>query len=831
MKGLKSKYEQTKVADEPLVKELTSVQDIFSIISIDESGIFELPERKFSKLYVLSDINYAGVTDEEQKAIIINFSKVLKTIPCRFSYSVANEHVDEKKFYEKILYRLKHDKYDSLRISYNRIIEDKVSDAKQGLYQTIYLTLTIRAEDMADAKGSFGSIESAVRSAFVGIGVNGIQGSVMRTVGINERMQLLFNLTHANMGTGYEFDFDREVEAKHDWVNILSPASISFENEHFVMNAQVGKVFYIHEYPKSLESDMIAALSKMNCTSYISVNNELLDISGFKQEIARKYMAVGMKIENEKQRNRNNNDYLADASQKLLNEKEKLDQFSKALDTNDDHYFNTTMMILILTESKEELSKIEEKLMNAASLKSVKLKSCFGKQREGLNSVLPFGIQEFKRVVNLSSSCLAMLMPYKTQELNDVGGIYYGVNQLSQNVIFADKKKLKNHNGLILGQSGSGKSVFAKSEIICTFANFVEDQLIIIAPQLEYNDLAYKVDGTVISFDSNKEAYVNPMDVDFEGVDYGRLREIISDKADFILSLLSSGLKRDMLPEEQGIVDSVIEKVYSENYAMRKRLNGMNEEESEFNVPGYMRSDAVVITAETNMSNEEQIRAYSPTLQDVYQGLLDEGSNLAAHLAAAMEIFVNGSLNLFNHRTNVDLSNRFIVFDLSGLKDNLRITAMLIMMETVRSKIKENAKEGRWTHLYIDEFHELLAVEQVASFVLKLWKEIRKMSGILNGITQNMSDLLNNDNGGKLHAILSNTEYFALLSQSTLDKNKLMQFLPSISPAMFNFVDNASSGTGLLKMGAVTVPFDMRMDKNSEIYRIVNTDGGGNYGV
>lgn len=542
-------------------------------------------------------------------------------------------------------------------------------------------------------------------------------------------------------------------------------------------------------------------------------------------------MGVGMKIENEKQRNRNNNDYLADASQKLLNEKEKLDQFSKVLDTNDDHYFNSTMMVLIIASDMEELARIEEKLMNAASLKSLKIKSCFGKQREGLNSVLPLGIQEFKRVVNLSSSCLAMLMPYKTQELNDIGGIYYGVNQLSQNVIFADKKKLKNHNGLILGQSGSGKSVFAKSEIICTYTNYEDDQILIVAPQLEYNGLADETDGTVISFDSTKEAYVNPMDVDFEGVDYGRLREIISDKADFILSLLSSCLKRDMLPEEQGIVDSVIEKVYSENYAMRKRLNGISEEESEYSVPGYMRSDSVVITAETNMSNEEQVRAYSPTLQDVYQGLLDEGSNLAIHLAAAMEIFVNGSLNLFNHRTNVDLSNRFIVFDLSGLKDNLRITAMLIMMETVRNKIKENAKEGRWTHLYIDEFHELLAVEQVASFVLKLWKEIRKMSGILNGITQNMSDLLNNDNGGKLQAILSNTEYFALLSQSTLDKNKLMQFLPSISPAMFNFVDNAASGTGLLKMGAVTVPFDMRMDKNSEIYRIVNTDGGGSYGV
>lgn len=285
-----------------------------------------------------------------------------------------------------------------------------------------------------------------------------------------------------------------------------------------------------------------------------------------------------------------------------------------------------------------------------------------------------------------------------------------------------------------------------------------------------------------------------------------------------------------MTPEEQGCVDHVIEKVYSENFSMRKRLNGIGEEEAEFQIPAYMRSDSKKNMLSTNLSNEEQIREYSPTLQDVYQGLLDEGGNFATHLAAAMDIFVNGSLNLFNHRTNVDLTNRFIVFDLAGLKENIRVTAMLIMMETVRTSIKANATSGRWTHLYVDEFHELLGVEQVANFVLKLWKEIRKMSGILNGITQNMSDLLNNENGGKLQAILSNTEYFALLSQSTLDKNKLIQFLPSISPAMFNFVDNADSGTGLIRMGNVTVPFDMRMSKDSEIYKIVNTDGGG-YGV
>jgi len=826
----KSKYEQTKTNDEPRVKEVKSVQDVCSVVSIDESGIFELPGKKFSKLYTLSDINFAGVTDEEQKSIIINFSKVLKAIPCRFSYAVANEYVDERQFHEKLLYRYHKNKYDDLTRAYNKVISDKVKDAKQGLYQTIYLTLTIEAEDMKDAKSSFRSMESAIRSAFVGIGVNGIQGSVMRSIGIDERIQLIFNLTHAGLGSRYKFSFEDEIAARHDWLNVLSPASLCFENEKFSMNGQVGKVFFVEEYPKSLESNIIAALTKMNCTNYVAVNSELLDISGFKQEIARKYMAVGMKIEGEKQRNRNNNDYLADASAKLLNEKEKLDAFSKQIDTDDDHYFNTTMLVMVLAKDDAELSMIEEKLMNAASLKSVTLKSCFGKQREGLNSVLPLGIQEFKRVTNLSSSCLAMLMPFKTQELNDENGIYYGINQLSQNVIKADKKKLKNHNALFLGQSGSGKSVFAKSEILSTFLNYLDDQIIIVAPQNEYSEIAAVADGTVISFDSSKEFFINPMDVNYDGVDYGKLREIIADKADFMLTLLSSCLKRDMTAEEQGVVDGVIERVYSDNYALRKRLNGMGKEDSEFLIPAYMRNDSVVNLKATSLSNEEQIRAYSPTLQDVYQGLIDEGSPVASHLAAAMEIFVNGSLNLFNHRTNVDLNNRFIVFDLSGLKENIRVTAMLIMMETVRSSIKENSQKNRWTHLYIDEFHELLAVEQVAAFVLKLWKEIRKMSGILNGITQNMSDLLNNENGGKLQAILSNTEYFALLSQSTIDKNKLMEFLPNISPAMFNFVDNADSGTGLLKMGSVCVPFDVRMSKDSEIYKLVNTDGGG-YGI
>jgi hypothetical protein len=342
----------------------------------------------------------------------------------------------------------------------------------------------------------------------------------------------------------------------------------------------------------------------------------------------------------------------------------------------------------------------------------------------------------------------------------------------------------------------------------------------------EYHLLSSVVNGTVISFDSQKEIYVNPLDVDFTGVGYSDLQEIIGEKTDFIFNLLSSCMRRDIDSEEQGILGDVIEKVYSANYAWRKRVNNSSEEITEFAVPDYMKSKQSVAPIFSDMSPEEQVREYSPTLQDIYQNLRDRREPVAHKLAAHMQIFVNGSLNLFNHRTNIDLNKKFLVFDLSHIKENLRVTSMLVMLELIRDKAKVNFKNGFWTHLYIDEFHELLGIDSVAKFIIKLWKEIRKMHGVLTGITQNMTDLLNNSaQSDNIAAILSNTEYFALLNQSTIDRDILMRFLPQISPAMFNYVEGAASGTGLLKMGSVTVPFDLRMSKESQIYKIVNTDG------
>ena len=830
MAFITTKYGKTKQYDEPLYINPQSTEELFPVKAIDESGIFVLNNEKYSKLFKLSDINFAGVTDLEQKTIIINFSKVLNSINCRFSYTVADEYVDESAFSKRILYKKRGDDMDMLCDAFNEVINEKVTDAKQGLYQTIYLTLTVEAKNIREAKNALASVEATLSSTLIQIGINGMAGSSLEPVSLNERMQIWYNFTHTGLHTNYKFDWQSYMKQNKDWIDIVSPESLVFYNDYFILNGnRYGRVMYISRHAQSLESDTLSELAKINSTNYVTVNSELLDLSGYKQEIIRKHSSVGFQIEKEKKRNRDNNDFLADASDKLLTEKDSLIKLSRQVETGDDHFFNTTVLIAFLAKSYEEMVDITDQIEAIGGVKSFDVKKCFDKQREGLNSTFMFGVQEFKRMTNFSAPCQAMYMPFKTQELNDPDGTFYGINKLSQNPIIANRKLLDSFHGMILGKTRYGKSLFAKCEIISNRCLHPEDQTLIIDPQNEYKGIAHApgVNGTVVSFDTQKEVYVNPMDVNFEDVDYATLQEIISEKADFIFTLLSSCMRRDIDAEEMGILNKVIEQVYSENYAMRKKINGESEQITEFSVPSYMKKNEAVLPFASNLSHEEQERKYSPMLQDVYQKLKDmDDDSIAQKLAAHMQIFVNGSLNLFNHRTNIDLNRKLIVFDISGIKQNLHVTCMLVMLEIVRSKIVQNFKQNNWTNVYIDEFHELLGIPAVADHVIKLWKEVGKLHGSMTGITQNMTDLLNKSpNSDKLAAILSNTEYFAMLNQSTIDRKKLAEFLPSISPAMFNFVEGASKGTGLLKMGPVTVPFDMRMSDKCDLYKYVNTDG------
>lgn len=827
---LDTKYSKTKKYDEPLYPKPSTIQELFCVQEINNSGIFKLNQGKYSKCFLLTDINFNGLTNIEQENIIENFSHILDSMTCRFSFTIANERGENEDLVADLLYELAGDGKDTFRNAFNEMIHDRVTSARQGLFKSIYLTLTIESDSFSSAITAFSTLENTLRTAFTHIGVNEMTGANLLPLGTNERMQTLYNFSHFGLPpVENKYDYVKELNRKKDWRNTVAPASFKIHNSFFEMNGCYGAVYYINVWANELQHDFISALSEINCTSYITINSELLDSTSLKEEINRKHAKIGFQIENEKQSNRNKNDFLSDASDVLLSAQDSLNEFSKKISSNDNRYFNTTIMFMFLAETYKDFLSVEQDIDSIAGLRGFEMEPCFDMQVRGINSTFMFGAQEFKRVCNLSSICQAMFVPFKSQEINDNNGRYLGLNQISQNVIRADRKGLSNKAGLYLGMSRHGKSVFAKCEILNASLSSKDDQILIIDPQGEYKGIVKKMGGEVVSFSTMKEIYINPLDVDFDDVDYSTLQDIIGEKTDFIFTLLSSCMKKELTAEEQGVLDRVIDRMYNENFAMRnKRFNEHTNLVYDFETPAYMEGKEMELPMDLNMSNEEQIRKFSPTLQDVYQRLLDYDSEnfVAKDLANNMDVFVNGSLNLFNHFTNVNLNNKLICFDLSNIKENLRNTAMLIMIEIIRTRIKNNWQHGLWSYLFIDEFHELLGIDKVCDYVVKLWKEVGKMKGILTGITQNMTDLINHSaNSDKLKAIISNTAYFVLFNQSTLDRQMLMDFLPSVSPAMFNYVEDALPGMGLLIFGNNTIPFDFRIDSNSMIYDLVNTDG------
>lgn len=823
-----SKYELTKKRDIPLYADPKSTQELFSVKSIDETGIFELTEGNYSKLYQLSDINFAGLTEGEQREIILNYAHLLNGLSCRHHLILSNNKSDLDELHNQLFFTKRGNNLDFLCDMFNEVIADKVSDKKQGIYSTIYLLLILQAENIRDARDKFLADEGILRNHFIQLGGKNIYGSELREVSINERMQMWCNFSHLGFNGGFNFDYEQEKAQQHDWKNSIAPESVMFYNDYFILNgSKYGRVMYVSDYANSLDSDFITKLMDIKCVSYISINSEILDVSTLQKETLRKKSHVRFSIDNEKKANRKNNDYLTDASDYLLSEDETLSGFIREIDSADSHFFNTTILIMFLADSKAELEELTEKFTSEADLKSFTLRACFSKQREGINSCFPFGVEEYKHVCNLSSYCLAMFMPFKTQELRDENGTWYGVNQLSQNIIRASRKAQQNYNGLVIGSMGGGKSMFAKSEILSNYVNHPNDQIIIVDPQNEYEPVVSRAGGATLSFDSTKGLYINPLDVDFEGVDYSGLQDIIGEESDFILTFLSSLMKRELTSEEEGILDDIVSKLFSENYALRKRLRGESTSVTEYFVPEYMKSKIESdLPMMKDLSNEDEIRAYSPLLQDIYQRLLDRNDPVSQKMAGYLMLTVDGSLNQFNHRTNCDISNRLTSIHIGGMKENLLLPSMLIMLKIIKDKIKANYKIGRFTWAYFDEFHELLGIEFVVNSVVRMWREVRKLGCSLTGITQNISDLLADASTSKnLELMVKTCEYYVLLNQSALDREKLLKLFPSVSPAMFSFVEGAPSGTGLLKIGNIAVPFDMRMDKTTELYKFINTDG------
>ena len=542
----------------------------------------------------------------------------------------------------------------------------------------------------------------------------------MISIILARRKDFLFDLKHA-----------RKVGA--DFRNDLCNGMLKYFPDHIEDEGKYIRAMFIKKYPSSLSDRFLNEITSLPVHSITSIDVVPIPKDLTTKTLQKKYLGIESDIIKQQRVRNKNNDFSTEISYAKRTEKKEIEEIMDDVRENDQCLFYVAVTLIIVAESKEELESVTETVETIGKRNSVTIDTHYLKQREALNTALPIGVRQVETMRTMLTQSVAVLMPFNVQELNAVGGNYYGINQISKNINVGNRKGLINGNGFIFGVPGSGKSFFAKQEMGNVFLN-TQDDVIVIDPMNEYFDIADTFGGAIVNLSAYTKNYVNPLDADLAHMNERGIRDVIADKSEFMLSLCDQLLGNALNQKHHSIIDRCIRELYMQAWKVKK----------------------------------------VPVMTDFYHILKSQKEMEAQELALSLELFVEGSLNIFNHQTNVDVDNRFTVYGIQDLGSQLAPVAMLVMMEAIQQRIIDNGKRGRATWLYIDECHVLLNSDYSATYLQQLWKKVRKQGGLCTGITQNVVDLLQNYIAMTL---LSNSEFVALLKQANVDSAKLAEVI------------------------------------------------------
>lgn len=766
-------FKELKKASVPLYKAPKSIQETIEIEKVAVNGIFEVSKNRYSKCYRFHDINYTTTNEEEQIDIFERYCKFLNSLDCAFKITVNNKNKDMEKLRDYILLAYQGDGYDEFRRIYNDIIEEKIREGRQGIEQERYLTITIERKNFEEAKAQFATIEATVHKAFSELGTDIIP------LDGNERLKVLHNFYHLGEEDTFDFDIKNAAKVGADFRNDLCNGMLKYFPEHIEDEGKFVRALFIKKYPSSLSDRFLNEITSLPVHSVTSIDVVPIPKDMTTKVLQKKYLGIESDIIKQQRVRNKNNDFSSEISYAKRIEKKEIEQIMDDVRENDQCMFYVAVTILLVAENKDELESMTESVVTIGKRNSVTIDTHYLKQREALNTALPIGVRQVETMRTMLTQSLAVLLPFNVQELNDEGGNYYGINQISKNVNVGNRKKLLNGNGFIFGVPGSGKSFFAKQEMGNVFLN-TGDDVIVIDPMNEYFDIARTFGGAIVNLSAYTKNYVNPLEADLSQVNEKGIRDVIADKSEFMLGLCDQLLGSALNQKHHSIIDRCVKDLYFDAWRNHK----------------------------------------VPLMSDFYHILKSQAETEAQELALCLELFVEGSLNIFNHHTNVDEDNRLTVYGIQDLGSQLAPVAMLVMMEAIQSRIIENGRKGRATWLYIDECHVLLNSDYSATYLQQLWKKVRKQGGLCTGISQNVTDLLQNYIAATL---ISNSEFVALLKQSNIDSAKLAEVIGG-SDAQLRFVSNSPSGTGLIKCGSVVIPFDNTIGKDTAFYKLYNTN-------
>lgn len=744
-----------------------------------QDGICRVGADYYTKTIRFQDINYQLAQQEDQTEIFEEWCSFLNFFDSsvHFELSFMNLSTDAEKFEKSIAIAHRNDGFDEVRDEYTGMLKRQMEAGNNGLTKTKYLTFGIHAESMKIAKPRLIHIEMDLLNNFKRLGVQA------ETLDGKERLELMHQEFHMGDDQKFFFDWKWLVPSGLSVKDFIAPFSLNFKNGRVF---QMGELWCAMSFLSITASDisdrMLADFLSMESTQIVTMHIQSVDQTEAIKTVKHTITELDRsKIEEQKKAVRSGYDMDIIPSD-LATYGNDAKALLKELQSQNERMFLLTFLVLNTGRTKQEMENNVFQANSIAQKHNCSLVRLDFQQEQGLMSSLPLAHNEIEIQRGMTTSSTAIFVPFTTQELFQSGkeALYYGLNALSNNLIMVDRKLLKNPNGLILGTPGSGKSFAAKREIANAFL-VTDDDIIISDPEAEYSALVQRFGGQVIKIAPTSEQYINPMDIN---MNYSDDDNPIALKADFILSLceLIVGGKEGLKPVEKTVIDRCIHQIYNHYF-------------------------------------EDPRPEKMPLLEDLYTALLKQEEPEAKNVATALEIYVTGSLNVFNHRTNVDINNRLVCYDIKDLGKQLKKIGMLVVQDQVWGRVTENRSEGKSTRYYMDEMHLLLREEQTAAYTVEIWKRFRKWGGIPTGITQNVKDLLASK---EVENIFENSDFIYMLNQAVGDRAILAKQL-NISPHQLSYVTHSGEGEGLLFYGNVILPFVDRFPKDLELYRIMTT--------
>ena len=755
-----------------------SAQDTISYKEMRPDGICIVKDNYFTKTIQFYDINYQLVRNEDKNIIFENYCDFLnyfdKSISVQLSF--LNQTMDISDFEKSIAIKPQNDDFDGIRAEYTEMLKNQLARGNNGIVRKKYITFGIEADNIQNAKQRLERIETDIINNFKILGVRAFSLNGM------ERLELLhscFNGGENKLNFSWNLIYKTGLTTK----DFIAPTSFNFSDGRcFRMGGTIGAVSFLHILAPELTDEMLKNFLEIQSALSVNIHIKSIDQSEAIKMIKRKITDLDkMKIEEQKKAVRAGYDMdiiPSDINTFGIDAKKLLED----LQGRNERMFLVTVLIMNTAKTKKALNSAIFEVQSIAQQRNCPLRRLDYQQEDGLMASVPIGVNNIGIQRALTTSSTAIFVPFTTQELfsDSPEALYCGLNALSNNMIMVDRKMLKNPNGLILGTPGSGKSFSAKREITNAFL-VTNDDIYVCDPEAEYNPLIHALKGQVVKLSPTSKDYLNPLDIN---INYSDEENPLALKSDFVLSFceLIIGGRDGLEPIEKTVIDRSVTRIYQKYF-------------------------------------ENPTPANMPILEDLYEEIKKQPEQEAGRIASALELYVKGSLNVFNHHTNVDISNRIVCFDIKELGKQLKKLGMLVVQDQIWNRVTINRNEHKSTRYYCDEFHLLLKDEQTAAYSVEIWKRFRKWGGIPTGITQNVKDLLSS---AEIENIFENSDYIYMLNQAQGDREILAKKL-GISPQQLSYVTQSGAGEGLLFYGNTIIPFIDRFPKDTKLYSLMTT--------